>query len=95
MCALEEIAMHHASNVGLPHINKKDLNNYPILVEQAMAFVDRLVKRIKLLEFVALKCRHHKALPVPLMYPRSAKKIIERLDLENMERYKKLLDAHN
>ncbi|GLH58725.1 tetratricopeptide repeat protein [Helicobacter ailurogastricus] len=93
-CRLKEVAMH-ASNVNLPHAHKRDLSNYPMLVEQAMVFVDRLAQCIKLLEFVALKCRHHKALPVLLMYSRSAKKIIERLDLENVERYKKLLDAHN
>ncbi len=75
----------------LLHEGYDDLNDFRKMAEQAMAVMDELGEHIKLLEFVALTCRHYKILPELLIHLNTAQKISDQVGLGNVERYRDFL----
>ncbi|WP_104753118.1 tetratricopeptide repeat protein, partial [Helicobacter salomonis] len=79
---------------SLPHAGHDNLDDSRMMTEQAAALVDKLVGVIKLLEFVALTCRHHKILSWLLKYLSVVKEISRQAGLvDEMEHHKKISEA--
>ncbi len=82
----------YAKPSDLKHAGHDDLENFRLMAEQAVEFVDSLLEPIKLLEFVALTCRHHKVWLCLVKLLSLASKVSDKAGLESVGRFKHVLN---
>ncbi|WP_162982219.1 tetratricopeptide repeat protein, partial [Helicobacter labacensis] len=83
----------YAEPSHLKHAGHDNLDDFDLMAEQAMEFVDGLLEPIRLFEFVALTCRHHRVLPWLLKYLSIVKEVSHKARLGGVDRYQKFLKA--
>ncbi|WP_104639919.1 tetratricopeptide repeat protein, partial [Helicobacter bizzozeronii] len=77
---------------NLPYEGRDDLGDFELAVEQSIELMDRLMECLKLQEFVALHCRHHRVF-LSFLYSLSlARAINMRIGLGEIERYQHFLE---
>ncbi|WP_104751358.1 tetratricopeptide repeat protein [Helicobacter salomonis] len=94
LCALALARSYEYPNIDeLPHSGHGNLNDFKLMAEQAVGLVDRLLEPIRLFEFVALTCKHHRVLPWLLKYLSIVKEVSYKAKLGGVDRYQKFLKA--
>ncbi|WP_104689654.1 tetratricopeptide repeat protein [Helicobacter felis] len=77
---------------NLPYEGRDSLEDFELAVDQSIEFMDRLMECLKLQEFVALHCRHHRVLLSFLYNLSLARAINMRIGLGEIKRYQPLLE---
>ncbi|WP_120950995.1 tetratricopeptide repeat protein [Helicobacter sp. L8] len=77
---------------NLSYEGRDDLEDFELAVWQSIEFMDRLMECLKLQEFVALQCRHHRVLLRLLENLSLARAINKRIGLGAIEAYQPLLE---